>query len=228
MKELIFNNALSGVILSLGLYVFWSFIQKKSKLSFLNPLLLTIVSIILILVVFKIPYEWYKKGGDLISFFLLPATCSLAINIYKERKRIKANILALAIGTIMGSVTSLLVVYALCKLFSLDNTITLSLLPKSISTPFAVAVTSYLGGISSITVIVVIITGITGSILGPLLIKALKLDAPVASGIAIGTSSHAIGTAKATEIGETEGALSSVAMTLSGIITVVITLIIFR
>ncbi len=228
MKELIFSSPLFGVAITIISFSFWSMVQQKTKKAFLNPLLLSIATVIVFLLIFDIPYSWYNNGGTLISFFLAPATCSLALNIYRQWEIVKKNILALLVGTIVGSLASILLVILSCDILAFEEEITYSLIPKSITTPMAMAVAESLGGIPSITVIVVIITGVIGNIVAPLLIKLLKTKSPIAEGIAIGTSSHAIGTVKAIEIGEVQGALSSVALTFSGIITVLLSLIIFH
>ena len=167
------------------------------------------------------------KGGDIINLFLTPATCALALNIYKEWDIIKENWLSLAIGTITGSAVSMTFAYAMGRLLGFDEIVALSIVPKGITTPMAMAVSETIGGIPSITVLSVIITGITGNVISPILIGIFKIKDPTVQGISIGTCSHAIGTSKALEMGEKQGALSSVALTLSGIVTVVLSLIFF-
>ena len=228
MKELIFSNVLFGLVISILAFSFGTFVQKKTGKAFLNPLLISYVLIILFLLAFDIPYEWYQKGGDVLGLFLGPATCALALNIYRQWKMIKENFLALLAGTLAGCSSSMLMVYVMGKVLGLDEQITLSLMPKSVTTPMAMAVSESIGGIPALTVISVILTGVCGYILCPYLMKALKIKDPVEVGIAIGTCSHAVGTTKANELGELQGGLSSVSLTLSGIITVILSLIVFN
>ena len=227
MKEVLFSSPLFGLAISFSSFFLGVLIQKKSKKSYLNPLLISYGIIISFLILFDIPLEWYMKGGDIINLFLTPATCALALNIYKEWDIIKENWLSLAIGTITGSAVSMTFAYAIGRLLGFDEIVALSIVPKGITTPMAMAVSETIGGIPSITVLSVIITGITGNVISPILIGIFKIKNPTVQGISIGTCSHAIGTSKALEMGEKQGALSSVALTLSGIVTVVLSLIFF-
>ena len=224
MKEVVFSSPFFGISISIFAFAIGTVINKKTKIALLNPLLISYVIIIAFMVIFDIPLEWYNNGGDFINLFLTPATAVLALTIYRQRDLIKKNFITITIATFVGSLTSIISVVALCKLFALSDTLTYSLIPKSITTPMAIAVSSSLGGIQSITVLTVIITGISGNILAPLLMKLFKVDDPLVQGVALGTSSHAIGTSKAVELGEIQGAVSSVALTFTGIITVVLSL----
>ena len=196
-------------------------------MALINPLLISYVIIIPLLILLNIPLEWYKRGGDIINMFLSPATAVLAITVYRQRKLLKDHILSVIVGSIAGSLTSHLVVYALCRLLLMPDEITVSMLPKSITTPMAIAVSESLGGIEAVTVLAVIITGISGNILGPILIKVFRIKNEIAQGMAMGAASHAVGTSKAIELGEVQGALSSIALVMSGIITVILSLIFF-
>nr|WP_129600528.1 LrgB family protein [Anaerophilus nitritogenes] len=214
------NHHFFGIIISLITFNIGLFIYKKTKLPILNPILISILLIVGILLNFEIPLESYDKGGRLISFFLGPATVVLAIPMYKQLPVLKKHIKAILIGISGGVITSISVVIALAKAFELDHTLKLSLIPKSITTPIGIAISESLGGISSIAVIAIIITGILGAIMAPFICKIFKIHHSVAKGIAIGTSSHAVGTSKALEMGETEGAMSSLSIALAGVITV--------
>ncbi len=225
MKEIITTNPFFGISISIIAYAIGTFLNKKTKLAIVNPLLISYILIISTLLIFDIPLSAYNEGGNIINMFLSPATAVLSLTIYRQWDIVKKNIAAILTGTIVGSLTSILVIMFLCKLFGLDNTVTSSLLPKSITTPMAIAVSETLGGIPSLTVLAVIITGILGNILAPILIKLFRIKDPVVQGVAIGTASHAVGTSKAIEIGEVQGALSGVALTFSGLITVVISLL---
>ncbi len=225
MKEIITTNPFFGISISIIAYAIGTFLNKKTKLAIVNPLLISYILIISTLLIFDIPLSAYNEGGNIINMFLSPATAVLSLTIYRQWDIVKKNIAAILTGTIVGSLTSILVIMFLCKLFGLDNTVTSSLLPKSITTPMAIAVSETLGGIPSLTVLAVIITGILGNILAPILIKLFRIKDPIVQGVAIGTASHAVGTSKAIEIGEVQGALSGVALTFSGLITVVISLL---
>lgn len=216
------NSPFFGLTLSFGLYIFCKYLSDKTNLAILNPLLITTVLIIAILTIFDIPLESYNAGGDVISMFLAPATTVLAYSIYRQILLLKKHFIPIAIGCLVGSITSMGSTYFLCKAFDIESSITASMIPKSVTTPIAMEVSSSLSGITSITVAAVVLTGILGSILCPVLIRIFHIDNKVAAGIAIGTCSHAAGTSKAIEIGEIEGAMSGIAIGVSGIITVII------
>lgn len=216
------NSPFFGLTLSFGLYIFCKYLRDKTNLAILNPLLITTVLIIAILTIFDIPLESYNAGGDVISMFLAPATTVLAYSIYRQIILLKKHFIPIAIGCLVGSITSMGSTYLLCKAFDIESSITASMIPKSVTTPIAMEVSSSLSGITSITVAAVVVTGILGSILCPVLMKIFRIDNKVAAGIAIGTCSHAAGTSKAIEIGEIEGAMSGIAIGVSGIVTVII------
>ena len=227
MKETVFSSPFFGITISIVAYSIGVWLNKKTKMAIINPLLISYVIIIPLLILLNIPLEWYKRGGDIINMFLSPATAVLAITVYRQRKLLKDHILSVIVGSIAGSLTSLLVVYALCRLLLMPDEITVSMLSKSITTPMAIAVSESLGGIEAVTVLAVIITGISGNILGPILIKVFRIKNEIAQGMAMGAASHAVGTSKAIELGEVQGALSSIALVMSGIITVILSLIFF-
>ena len=211
---------------ALSVLAFWAGtrLQKKTGLVICNPLLVGILLVIAVLVVCKIPYENYNEGGALINLFLSPATACLAVAIYSKVKLLKENWLPILVGCTVGSLTSMGSVWLLCRLFGLSDAMTASLLPKSVTTPIAVSVAEAHGGISSITVVAVIFTGIFGSIVAPFLIRLFRVKDPVAAGLSIGACSHAMGTSKALELGETEGAMSGLAIGVCGLITVVVSM----
>lgn len=207
---------------ALSIFTFWvgEKIQKKTGLMWCNPLIIAIVLIIGVLLVFKIPYSSYQEGGALIDLFLAPATACLAVSIYTKLQLLKENWLPILIGCAAGSLASMASVFGLCKLFGLDEQLTYSLLPKSVTTPIAISIAQAHGGIVPITVVAVIFTGIMGSIFAPLLIKLFRVRDSLTAGVSIGACSHAVGTSKAVEIGETEGAMSGLAIGICGIMTV--------
>lgn len=224
MKEAVFSSPFFGIALSLAAYCIGVMICRRTSLAICNPLLISYLIIIPTLLLAGIPLEWYENGGDLIDMFLSPATAVLALTVYRQRKLVRRHIIAIAAGTVAGCVTSITTVYAMCRLLSLDGIVTASLLPKSITTPMAIAVSQSLGGIGPLTVLAVIFTGILGSILAPLLTRVFRIRDEVVQGIAIGASSHAVGTGKAIEMGEIQGAMSSISLVISGILTVLVSI----
>lgn len=221
MKEIV-TSPVFGVLISIIAYEIGALIKQKLKLSIFNPLLISIILLILFLMKFNIKYSDYNSGGQVISFFLAPATVALALPLYKKFSLFKKNAVPIIVGILCGATSGIVCVIVLSRLFGLSIEITKSLVPKSITTPIGMALAKQLGGIPSIAVVAIIITGILGSIIGPFLYKTLKINDKVAMGIAMGSSSHAVGTAKALEIGEAEGAMSSLTIAISGIITVII------
>ena len=220
----VFASPFFGIALSI--LAFWLGVQLQARLKSVlcNPLLIAILLIVLLLSVFKIPYESYNQGGAIINMFLAPATACLAVSIYTKIQILKENWLPILVGCTVGSLTSMGSVWLLCRLFRLDEAMTASLLPKSITTPIAVEVCKAHGGVVPVTVIAVIFTGILGSILAPFLIRLFRVQDSVAAGLSIGACSHAVGTSRAIEIGETEGAMSGLAIGVCGIITVIVSM----
>ena len=212
--------------IALSILTFWIGvkIQKKTKLVICNPLIISIVLCIGVLLIFKIPYESYNEGGSIINMFLGPATACLAVSIYTKLELLKKNWLPLLVGCAAGSLTSMVSVVLLCKLMGLDESMTMSLIPKSVTTPIAVSISGAHGGIVPVTVVAVIFTGILGSMLAPTLIRIFRMKDSITAGLAIGACSHAVGTSKAIEIGETEGAMSGLAIGICGILTVLFSL----
>lgn len=220
----IYASPLFGIVLCIFSFEIGLWINRKTHSPLANPLLIAVVICIAVLQIFSIPLESFQQGGDIITMFLAPATAALSLSIYNQLDTLKKNLLPILAGTLTGSITSIGSVIGLCKLFGLDEELTASLIPKSVTTPIAMEVSRQHGGIVSITVAAVIVTGIFGAILAPVLIKLFRVKNPVETGIAIGTCSHALGTSKALEIGETEGAMSGIAIGVAGIITVVLTM----
>lgn len=215
--------------IALSILSFWIGVklQKRFKTPLCNPLLIAVLLCVLVLSVFRIPYENYNAGGSIINLFLAPATACLAVSIYTRIQILKENWLPIVVGCAAGSLTSMISVFLLCRLFGLDEAMTTSLIPKSVTTPIAIGISTSKGGIIPVTVIAVIFTGILGSILAPTLLRLFHVNNPVSAGISIGACSHAIGTSKAVELGETEGAMSGLAIGICGIITVILSLFLF-
>lgn len=220
------DNPLFGISITLIAFEIGTIIYKKVKSPLFSPFILSIIFIISFLVVFKIPYGIYQKGGDIINMMLTPATAALAISMFHKLKTIKHNLFPIIIGTFVGSLVSITSIILMCKLFKLDDGITSALIPKSVTVPIAVDLAEKTGGIVPITIACVCLTGIFGAVLSPMLSKVFRINNPIATGLAIGTSSHGVGTAKAIEMGETEGALSGIAIGLAGVMTVIIYLFI--
>lgn len=223
MKEVL-QSPLFGIVLSVFAFQVGLFLNKKTGSPLCNPLLIAVALIIAVIKIFHIPLEWYQKGGDVIAIFLAPATACLALSIYGQIKQLKRHLLPVVAGCFMGSCASVISVIALCRLFGLDETMTASLIPKSVTTPIAMELSAQGGGVPAFTVAAVIFTGILGAITAPLLVKLLRVKEPVEKGVAIGTCSHAIGTTKAMEMGELEGAMSGISIGVAGIATVIICL----
>lgn len=221
----IFASPFFGITISILAFFIGLEIQKRTRIALCNPLLLAIILVIVFLKIFGISYDDYNEGGAIINMFLAPATACLAVSIYTKLQLLKENAIPILVGCTAGSLSSMGSVYVLCKLFGLDEAMTASLLPKSITTPIAVEVCQTHGGIVPVTVIAVIFTGILGSILAPYLIKLFRVKNPITAGLAIGACSHAVGTSKAIELGETEGAMSGLAIGVCGILTVIISMV---
>lgn len=216
------SSPLFGILISLLAFEIGFWINKKTKISLLNPILIALVVIVFVLKTFDITFEDYKKGGDIISFFLAPATVALAIPLYKNIRLLKENALPIIGGIFVGCSVGVTSIILLARAFELDVLLGLSLVPKSVTTPIGIEVSKQIGGIPEITVAAIIITGLTGAIIAETVFKFMKIKDPVAIGIAIGTSSHALGTSKAIEIGEAEGAMSSLAIGLAGLMTAIV------
>lgn len=214
------ENILFGIIISLLAFEAGLFIYKKTKFPLFNPLLIAIALVIGFLLIFNIDVDIYNKGGQFINMFLGPATVVLAVPLYKQLNLLKKHLLPILIGILLGSSIGISAVILLANIFGLEKVLTISLLSKSVTTPIGIEITNQLGGLAPVTVLAIIISGILGSILGPILCKQFKIHDKVAIGIAIGTASHAVGTSKALELGETEGAMSSLSIGIAGIMTV--------
>ena len=210
-----------AVFISLGSYIIFTNLQNKMKCFLLNPLLFSTILTIIFLLVCKIDYEIYFEKIDFLYYLLTPATVCLAIPLYKQIEILKKNFKAIIIGIMAGVFSGLGSVLLLSILFGFSRIMYLSILPKSVTAAIAVEISEEIGGISSLTIPVVIMTGITGHILAEKICKIFRITEPIAKGIAIGSSSHIMGTAKAIEMGEIEGAMSSLAVTITGIITVI-------
>lgn len=221
MSEFFETSMFAGVTLSLISYLIGSALKKKFKIGILNPLLVSIVVTIIVLAVCRVDYATYNEGAKYLSWLLTPATVCLAIPLYEQWELLKNNAKAVLLGLTAGVLTSLGTVLVLAKLMGLSHEEYVTLLPKSITTAIGMGVSEELGGYVTITVAVIIVTGILGNMFGELICRIFRITEPISKGLALGSSAHAIGTAKAIEMGEVEGAMSSLAIAVSGIITVI-------
>ena len=219
MVELLTRGAVWGVALTLGAFVLGAFLQKKTRQSWCNPLLLGSVFVILFLRLFEISYPDYQEGAGMVSWLLLPATVSLAVPLYEQWEALRKNAAAILSGIAAGVVVSLGSVLLLAWAFRLDRAAAVSLLPKSITTAIGADVAGELGGIPALTTAVIILTGIFGNLTAQAVCKWFRITEPVAKGVGIGSAAHAIGTTKALELGPVEGAMSSLSIAVAGILT---------
>ena len=222
MKELLFDNAFFGIFISLIAFKIGKDIFNRFKWTILNPIFVALILIFIFMEVFDIPTSYYNKGGDILGFFIAPATVCLAIPLYKELGTLKKHYKVILAGALIGSITAILSVIFLGKLLGIQDIILLSFVPKSITTPIGIEVSKLLGGIPAITVFAIMVTGIAGNIFAPFMLKLFRIENAVAKGLGIGISSHAVGTSKAIEMGEVEGAMSALSIVIAGIITIFI------
>lgn len=219
MTEFLASGAVWGVALTIGVFAVGTFINRKTGKAWCNPLLLGTLAAILLLTVLKVPYPEYKASAAPLSYLLLPATVSLAIPLYEKWDLLKENLIAILAGVLSGVLVSLGGIAALVWFLKLDEAQAATLIPKSVTTAIGIDMSAALGGMPSLTGAVIILTGIIGNLTAQWLCRTLSINDSLARGIGIGSSSHAIGTAKALEMGETEGAMSSLATALSGVFT---------
>ena len=220
MTQFMSNSLFFGAAISLIAYEAGLLLKRKFKMAIFNPLLIAIIAVIAVLCLMHIDYDTYNQSGQYISYLLTPATVCLAVPLYQQMELLKKNLKAVIVG-VSGVLASLVSVLILAKLFSLSHEQYVTLLPKSITTAIGMGVSEELGGIVTITVAVIIITGVLGNMMAETVIKLARIEEPIAKGLALGTSAHAIGTAKAMELGEIEGAMSSLAIAVAGLLTVV-------
>lgn len=221
MNELFKTSVFFGMFITLLSYGIGAALKKKLRLPVFNPLLVAIILTILFLSLFRVDYEAYNEGAKYISFLLTPATICLAVPLYEQFELLRKNYRAVLAGIFSGVLTSLCSILILAKLFRLDHASYVTLLPKSITTAIGMGVSGELGGYVPITVAVIIVTGVIGNMFAETICRVFRIRDPIAKGIAIGTSSHAVGTAKAMEMGAVEGAMSSLSIVVSGILTVI-------
>ena len=215
------NSVFLGVLVSLGSYGIGMWLKRKTGLSLMNPLFVAITLVICILLLFHIDYPTYKRGADVISYMLTPATICLAVPLYQQVELLKKNYKAVLAGVTSGVLSSLVSILILAMLFHLDHATYVTFLPKSITTAIGIGVSEELGGCVAVTVVVIIVTGVIGNIFAEKFLRLIKIEEPIAKGIAIGSASHAVGTSKAMEMGAVEGSMSSLSIVVCGIMTVI-------
>lgn len=219
MTDFLSGISLFPLVLTLGSYQIGLWCQKKTRSALCNPLLIASLLCIGVLLLFGIDPQVYQTGTAGISWLLTPATVCLAVPLYEQLKVLKSHLAAILTGITAGVFTSLVSVFLLCRVFSLDSVITLSMLPKSVTTAIGLALTESADGIPALTSAAIVITGILGNLTGSFLCKALKITDPIAQGVGFGTASHVIGTSRATEIDPLAGAVSSLSLAVAGIFT---------
>jgi len=213
-----------GIALSIFCYwVGWK-LQKKTGWAVFNPLLVGIILTIAVLLILDIPFDYYYQGGSAINLLLAPATACLGVSIYAQFDILKEHLLPIVVGCFCGAAAGVASVYGMCRLLKMDELLTTSLLAKSVTTPIAVSITDTLGGLSPITVMAVVISGIFGGIVAPAMIKLFRIKDPMVAGVSIGTCAHGGGTSRAVQLGEVQGAMSGLAIGVTGICTVIISL----
>lgn len=222
MNELLQESVFFGVLISIAGYELGNVLKKRWKLAIFNSLLISILVVIIVLLVGHIDYDTYAYGAQYLSYFLTPATVALAIPLYEQIGLLKSNWKAILAGIFSGALTSGLCVLAMAALFHLNHEQYVTLLPKSITTAIGMGISEELGGNVTITVAVIVVTGVLGNMFAEVICKWFRIEDPVAKGIGIGSASHAMGTARAMQMGEVEGAMSSLSIAVSGLVTVLV------
>lgn len=221
INEFFSESLFFGVMISLAGYEAGLLLKKKTRSSLCNPLLIAVIFVMLALFVCRVDYSEYYEGGRYLSYLLTPATVALAVPLYRQIELLKKNLAAILTAVCAGVLSSLVTILLLSKIFGFTHEQYVTLLPKSITTAIGMGVSEKLGGMVTITVMVIIVTGILGNVIAEGIFKLFRIHEPVAKGLALGTAAHAIGTAKAMELGEVEGAMSSLSIAVSGILTVI-------
>ncbi|QCX54076.1 LrgB family protein [Elizabethkingia sp. JS20170427COW] len=217
------SNPAFFIALSVGAFYIGLIIQKKTKSLLFNPILIAMALIILFLEVFHIDYETYHENSKLIDFMLQPAIVCLAIPLYQQLDKIKQQLLPLLVSSVVGCVVGVISVVCIAWAMGAPKDIILSLAPKSVTTPIAMEVSNTIGGIPALTACVVIFVGIFGAIYGYVILKKSRVQSPIAQGLSIGMSAHAVGTAKSMDISASYGAFSTLGLIINGILTAVLT-----
>lgn len=224
MMEAFLNTTYFGIVLCIATYLLGVWVQKKTGWLLANPLIIAVLLCVGVIVLFDIPLAWFSKGGSIIQMMLGPVTALLALGIYNQKAVLKTYFVPVLAGCLAGSVTSIVSVLGLCHVFGVDKAVTAALMPKSCTTPIALSIAESHGGLAAIAAFAVIVAGVTGALCAPLFSKWFGIKDPVAQGLATGACSHALGTTRAREMGEVQGAVSSIAIGVCGLISVVLSL----
>lgn len=222
MAEFLSSLSLFPLVLTLGAYQIGLWCRKKWDNPICNPILIAVILVIAVLLLTGVEVEAYQSGTAVIQWLLTPATVCLALPLYEQLKILKKSLPAILTGVAAGTLTSLISIVLMCRLFGLDSQMSVSLLPKSITTAMGIVLSEQNGGIPSLSTAAIITTGILGSLMGTTLCKLLKLKDPIAQGAAFGTASHVVGTTKASELGSLQGAVSSLSLAVAGILTAIL------
>ena len=222
MNELLGTSLYFGMAVSVGSYLAASWLKKKTGWAILNPLLISSLMVLAVLSIFRIDYQVYNNGAKYLSYLLTPATVCLAIPLYKQLELLKQYFPAVIGAICAGVAASAVSVFFMVKVMGLGHEHYVTLLPKSITTAIGMGVSEEAGGIVTLTVIAIIITGVLGSVVSETVFCLMGIRHPVAKGLALGTSAHAVGTSKALELGEVEGAMSSRSIAVAGLMTVIL------
>lgn len=222
----IFSSQAFGLMMTTFFYIIANYLYKKTKFTLFNPLLVSTILLILFIQIFQVDVDSFITDLSNINMFLGPLIVCLALPIAKNIELIKKNLLPIIVGSVVGAISTVIVVIVMGRVLGLDETLISSIIPKSTTTPIAIEISEKLGGIRAITVAVVIISAVIGTVIIPFLVKILKITDPVLIGMSLGSTSHAVGTSKAIEMDPTAGAIASVALIISGLATVIITMFI--
>lgn len=221
MREFLSDSGYWALLLTAAAYQLGLFLNKKTKSAIFHPIVVATVIVIPFLLLTGIPNEVYQAGMQSISWLLTPCTVCLGISLYTQLNKLKDHIWAILAGVLAGTVTSLLFVWGMCALFGLDHAMTVTLLPKSVTTAMAQPLAEGAGGYAALTTAAVVITGVLGSVIGPALCKLFRLKNDISRGVALGTASHVVGTTRAAEMSELSGAVSSLSLVIAGILTAI-------
>lgn len=222
MRVEMLMNMPAMLLLTIGAYLLGLWAKKKSGLALLHPFLISIPVIIAVLKLTDIPCSFYIESNVLIDFLLGPSVVSLGLLLYDNRDIVLKNCAGILTSVLVGSVVGVASVWVLCRVFGLDEMFLFSLEPKSITTPIAMDISESLGGNPSLTAVSVVLCGFIGDVLGPLVLRLIKIKSPVARGLGMGCAAHGLGTARAIEMGAVEGAVSGLSIALMGIATALI------
>lgn len=222
MIELLTSSGFFAILLTLAAFLVGRVCQEKGKNALFNPIIIGAMLVMLALWVLDIPLEQYQQDCKALSYWMTPATICLAIGFYEQLQSLKKHLLAIFLGVAGGTLASLLSIWAMCRAFGFSDVLTVTMLPKSVTTAIGVAISEQAGGIGALTTAMIVLTGNLGNVAGPMLAKMFRLKDPVAQGVAFGTASHVVGTSRATEISQLAGAVSSLSLTLAGLLTVIV------